>query len=307
MINSDSDWNAILAPQLAIAVAVLEEEHITRAAQRLGVPQPTVSATMRRLADEIGTPLIQASGRGVVATAAGRALLPAAREALAALRAAHGDIQEVVDPDRGKVAVGFLLNLGVNDVPRLLGAFLGAHPHVRFTLSQAPAAKLVDRLSRGELDVVVLVPLPESHDGFESIVLRDECLYLCVPAGHRYAARQSIDLSETADETYMALAAGHGLREAFDQMCSDGGFIPHLAFESEDVATLRSLVRAGLGVAVLPRADPATEAGVVTVPIDQPAARATVGAMWPTTHRLPPAARRFVTFLSESGAQALRE
>src|ERR1700733_9630657 len=127
-----------MAPQLAIVVAVLEEEHVTRAAERLGVPQPTVSATMRRLGDVIGTPLVQPWGRGIVATAAGRALLPAAREALMTLRAARHELQDVIDPDKGLVALGFLHTLGVRDVPRLLDASWPRTPTSRSTSSKDP-------------------------------------------------------------------------------------------------------------------------------------------------------------------------
>ena|SRR5277367_1678685 len=165
-----------MAPQLAIVVAVLEEEHVTRAAERLGVPQPTVSATMRRVGDVIRTPLVQLWGRGIVATAAGRALLPAAREALMTLRAARHELQDVIDPDKGLVALGFLHTLGVRDVPRLLDAFLAAYPDISFSLKQGPAHHLVNQMRAGALDIVIVAPLPDDTDGLESVVLRRKAL-----------------------------------------------------------------------------------------------------------------------------------
>lgn len=125
-----------MAPNLAIVVAVLEEEHLTRAAQRLGIPQPTVSHAMRRINDAIGSPLVHRVGRGIVVTPAGRAFLSAAREALMALRAARLELADVIDPDRGQVSLGFLHTLGVRDVPpagrrlpgRVPGRPLRAHP-----------------------------------------------------------------------------------------------------------------------------------------------------------------------------------
>ena len=82
VFDQDIEWFRLISPDLAIAVAVLEEQHVRRAAERLGVPQPTVSVVMRRLADAIGAPLVQPRGRGIVATEAGRAFLPAAQAAL---------------------------------------------------------------------------------------------------------------------------------------------------------------------------------------------------------------------------------
>lgn len=306
VINSDSDWFGLMAPQLAIAVAVLEEEHVTRAAERLGVPQPTVSAAMRRVGEVIGTPLVQPWGRGIVATAAGRALLPAAREALMTLRAARHELQNVIDPDRGLVALGFLHTLGVRDVPRLIDAFLAAYPDISFSLKQGPAHSLLDQMRAGALDVVIVAPLPDDEDGLESVVLRDEKLHLTVAADHPFAARSSIQLRQAAAEKYMALTRGHGLRQIFDKICADAGFVPELAFEGEDIATLRGLVGAGLGIAVLPPAI-TNDGTVVDIAITKPAAHRQVGAVWQTERRSPPAARRFVSFLAESGAKVLGE
>jgi len=137
-------------------------------------------------------------------------------------------------------------------------------------------------------------------------VLRDEKLYLTVAADHHFAARRSLDLRQAAGETYIALTRGHGLRQIFDKICADAGFVPQLAFEGEDIATLRGLVGAGLGIAVLPQTI-TNDGTVVDLTINAPAAHRQVGAVWQTGHRLPPAARRFVSFLTESGAKVLRE
>ncbi|MFD8628700.1 LysR family transcriptional regulator [Streptomyces hygroscopicus] len=305
MIDSDKDWLALMAPNLAIAVAVLEEEHVTRAANRLGVPQPTVSHALRRMNETIGAPLVQRVGRGVVPTAAGRAFLPAAREALATLRAARQELADVIDPERGQVCLGFLHTLGVRDVPRLLDAFLAAHPDVRFALTQGPALALLDRMRAGEIDVVITAPIPEDKT-LHSVVLRDEQLFLAVPAWHRLAQRETVELRQAAGERFIALTLGHGLRQVFDEMCAAAGFEADLAFEGEDVATLRGLVSTGLGVAVLP-GSPAPEEGVTYLPIGHPPAHRLLGGVWPATRRLPPPARRFTEFLIQSGREVLGE
>lgn len=104
----------------------------------------------------------------------------------------------------------------------------------------------------------------------------------------------------------MVLTRGHGLRQIFDKMCAEAGFVPELAFEGEDIATLRGLVGAGLGIAVLPPAI-TNDATVVDITITKPTAHRQVGAVWQTEHRLPPAERRFVSFLVVSGAKVLCE
>jgi LysR family transcriptional regulator, transcription activator of glutamate synthase operon len=305
VFDPDIEWLRVISPELVIAVAVLEEEHVRRAAERLGVPQPTVSAVMHRLADAIGAPLVQPRGRGIAATAAGRAFLPAAQEALISLSAARQDLQEVIDPDRGRVALGFGHSRGPRDVPQLLDAFLAAYPDISFTLKQGGVPAVLDQLRRGALDVVIVAPMPPADDRLESLVLAEERLCLTVASDHRLANRASVDLRQAAAETFVGLTREHGLRPVFDSLCERAGFVPHLAFEGEEHETLRGLVRAGLGVAVLPRA-PHHDPAIVEITLRDPQARRHVGAVWPKGRRLAPAARRFITFLTTSGAKVLR-
>jgi DNA-binding transcriptional LysR family regulator len=304
VFDQNNDWFRLISPDLAIAVAVIEEQHMRRAAERLGVPQPTVSVVMRRLADAIGTPLVQARGRGIVATEAGRAFLPAAQEALTHLGAARQDLQEVIDPDRGRVALGFGHSSGPRDVPLLLDAFLAAYPDISFTLKQGGAPALLDQMRRGALDVVVVAPMPLPDDRLESLVLAEERLCLVVASDHRFAKRASVDLQQAAAEKFVGLTPEHGLRQLFDTLCERAGFVPRLAFEGEEHETLRGLVRAGLGIAVLPRAKH-TDPALVEITLRDPAARRHVGAVWQKDRRLAPAARRFITFLTTSGKKVL--
>jgi LysR family transcriptional regulator, transcription activator of glutamate synthase operon len=305
MIDQNTEWLRLISPELAIAVAVLEEQHVRRAAERLGVPQPTVSVVMRRLGVAIGAPLVQRHGRGIVATAAGRAFLPAAQEALIQLRTAREDLQQIIDPDQGRVALGFIHSSGPRHVPRLLDAFLAAYPDISFTLKQGGAPAVLDQLRRAALDVAIVAPMPAADGRLESVVLAEERLCLIVAADHRFANRASVDLRQASDETFVGLTPEHGLRQVFDELCERAGFIPDLAFEGEEHETLRGLVRAGLGVAVLPRAtydDPS----LVEINLHDAAARRHVGAVWQSGRRVAPAARRFITFLTTSGAKVLR-
>ena len=303
MIDSDSDWFEVLAPQLRIAVAVLEEQHITRAAHRLGVPQPTVTSVMRRIGASIGAPLVQRSGRRVVRTAAGRAFLPAAQNALRSLAVARQEVGDVVDPDHGRVALGFVHSRGLRDVPMLIDAFLAAHPDITFELHASPRDELIDHMHNCAIDVAIVAPVP-ADPRLESVTHGDERLYLVVDIRHRLAGRHSVTLSEAAGESFIALTAPHGLRHVFDRLCDHAGFRPTLAFEGQEIATLRGLIRAGLGVGLLPRSlHP--EPGIAEIPISSPDAHREVGAVWIKDRQVPPATKSFITFLKDSGARVL--
>lgn len=305
MFDPDIEWLRLISPELVIAVAVLEEQHVRRAAERLGVPQPTVSAVMHRLADAIGAPLVAPRGRGIAATAAGRAFLPAAQQALIHLSAAGQDLQEVIDPDRGRIALGFGHSRGPRDVPRLLDAFLAAYPDISFTLRQGGAPAVLDQLRTGALDVVIVASTPPADDRLETLVLAEERLCLVVAADHRLANRASVNFRHAAGETFVGLTPQHGLRRVFDSLCEQAGFAPSLAFEGEEHETLRGLVRAGLGIAVLPPA-PHHDPTLVEIPLRDREALRRVRAVWQKDRRLTPAARRFVAFLTTSGPTVLR-
>jgi LysR family transcriptional activator of glutamate synthase operon len=138
----------------------------------------------------------------------------------------------------------------------------------------------------------------------ESLVLAKERLFLTVASDHRLAGRASVELRQAADETFVGLTREHGLRQLFDSLCERAGFAPELAFEGEEHETLRGLVRAGLGVAVLPRA-PHHDPALVEIALRDPAAYRHVRAVWHKDRRLTPVARRFSTFLTTSGAKVL--
>ncbi|MFP5022357.1 LysR family transcriptional regulator [Pseudonocardia phyllosphaerae] len=271
-----------LAPGLHRFVAVARTGHLTRAAEQIGVPQPTLSRSIARLEDELGVSLFRRAGRGLHLTAAGRTLLPRAEAALAELTAATAELAGDADPTTGRVALGFLGTLGLDAVPRLLRDFRREYPGVRIRLVQARHAGLLERLRDGSVDLALTSPLPD-ETGLESVPLAEEELRLAVPAEHPLAARTEIDLAEAADEPFLLFARGYGLHGTVLRWCREAGFEPRPAFEGGESGTLRGLVGAGLGVALLPVAAPI--AGVVEVPVRSPHTVRTLGMVRPTGDR----------------------
>jgi DNA-binding transcriptional LysR family regulator len=269
-----------LVPRLRQFVAVAREEHLTRAADQLGVPQPTLSRSIARLEAELGVPLFSRPGRSVRLTRHGRLLFEYSERALATLAAQLRLLAEETDPARGRVALGFLHTLGTDAVPRMLRDFRVTHPAVRFVLVQGSAHLLEARLRAGEIDLCLTAPLPD-EPGMITRKLDSQRIDLVVPAGHRLARRRGVRLAEAAEEDFIGMPPGNGLRTISDELCRAAGFQPRIAFEGEETATCRGLVGAGLGVALLPAlavtdADP----DVVAVRITEPRAARTVGLVW---------------------------
>lgn len=293
--HDTSQLTTHLAPTLALLRAVASESHLTRAAQRLGMPQPTVSRALARLSRELGAPVVAREGRGVHLTRVGNLLADAASEALRSLEAGCRSVVEELDPERGQVVLGFQHTMGSTLIPALLSGFRADHPHVRFGLVQGARADMLRRMLDGEIDLCLTSPLPSADDAVAAVALRDEPLRAVLFANHRLARRKKIGLAELADDDFIATRPGYGLRQIFTELAHESGFRPRLAFECEEVDTVRGLVAAGLGVALLPPADTGTADGTVELPLDPPSHR-TIGLAWPAQRTVPPAVRSFRDF-----------
>ncbi|WP_372482501.1 LysR family transcriptional regulator [Streptomyces bambusae] len=303
--EEDMAVTTVLAPRLAYFAAVARHEHVTRAAQELGVPQPTLSRAMVRLEQDLGVALFARKGRTVTLTTAGRTFLASAERAIGEIGRAAESVRADADPAAGKVAFGFLHTLGSETVPGLIRAFRADHPKVRFSLVQNYGEAMLERLRAGELDLCLTSPVPDAPD-LAARRLDEQRLRLVVPDDHRLAGRKRIRLAEAADETFVTLEPGYGLRRITDDLCAEAGFSPRVAFEGEEAETLRGLVAAGLGVALLP--PPAVaRPGVVELTVTAPRAVREIGVAWLDGHPDTPPVAAFKRFLLSRRGRLLPE
>lgn len=280
--SHEEDIRLLLAPRLAYFEAVARHEHVTRAAQELSVPQSTLSRAIVGLEADLGVALFARSGRSVSLTPAGRTFLSSVERALAEVGRAADSVRADADPASGRITFGFLHTLGSETVPGLIRAFRADHPGVRFQLVQNYGEAMIKRLRAGELDLCLTSPVPDAP-GLVARRLDEQRLRLVVPDDHRLAGRRRIRLAEAADETFVTLEPGFGLRRITDDLCAEAGFTPRIAFEGEEAETLRGLVAAGLGVALLP--PPAVaRPGVVELAVTAPRAVREIGVAWLDGH-----------------------
>ncbi len=290
-----SDWGANLTPRLAQFAAVARHEHLTRAAAELGVPQSTLSRGIARLESDLGVALFARRGRALALTPAGRTFLASAERALAAVEQAAESVRADADPFKGKVAFGFLHTLGWETVPELIRAFRADHPGVRFALVQNYGEAMLDRLRAGDLDLCLTSPVPDAPD-LVARRLDEQRLRLVVPEDHPLASRRRIRLAEAADEHFVTLEKGYGMRRILETLCAQAGFTPRVAFEGEEAETIRGLVAAGLGVALLP--PPAVpRPGVRELAVSAPRAVREIGLAWAAGRPDTPPVAAFRDFL----------
>lgn len=254
-------------------VVVAEELSFTRAAQRLHVVQSGVSSAIAGLEQELGATLFDRDRHSVTLTEAGRALLPEARAALAAARAAADAVSETTAGLRGTLSVGTMISTGPVDVPEVLGRFHQAHPAVLVRLWQAPggSSDMARAVADGTLDLALLSLPGEPPAGVELRQIAAEPLVLICAPGHRLAGSPSVSVDVLGGETFVDHPVGWGTRALIDRAFAAAGVDRRVAFEVANYATTAGLVGNGLGIAFVPASAAAEMPGVAQVAADSPA------------------------------------
>jgi DNA-binding transcriptional LysR family regulator len=263
---------------------------VTDTAARARLTQPALSRALRRVEREVGAELFQRAGRTLALTPAGHAFAEHVDAVLDRYDQGVREVRELVDPDAGTVPLAFLHTLGTWLVPRVIRGFREQHPRARFELRQHGEEGLVAELLDGTADLVLTSGDPE-RPAIEWHRLLVEPLRLAVPPDHRLADRTETRLADAADETFILLRPGYGLRATTEELCRQAGFTPKVGFEGEEVDTLRGLVTAGLGVALLPppqTASPSPHLRVTDVPSERD-----IGVAWLAGRDLPALSARF--------------
>lgn len=287
-------------------VAVAEREHVTAAAAELHVSQPALSRALARVQAHVGVPLFDRRGRRLRLNRYGRLYLAHARRALADLDAGTEALADATGTaGGGTVVLAFLHTLGSWLVPELLRGFGAAQPQIALQLAQGSASEMLAQLRAGDVDLILTSPRPDDPE-IEWKPLGREPLRAVVPPGHPLAARKRIRLADVAEERFVAMKPEYGLRGLTDELCAAAGFTPRIAFEGDDIGTLRGLVAAGLGVALLP--PPHSAGAEIAQPAtphlqlaDRGAAR-TLGLAWDRTRYRSPATETFRAHVAAHGA-----
>lgn len=253
-------------------VAVAEELHFTRAAQRLNIAQPPLSQQIRALEQELGVQLFVRARRSVALTDAGDMLLERARAVLSATQELPLELQRVARGEVGELRIGFSSTLPLTRLLRdVVAAHRKSHPGVALQLREMHTERQFEALREGDLDVGLVRFNGRAPAGIRLQVLRRDPLRLIVPVRHRFARRKSVAIAECRDEPFVGFPgdAGTGSGPMLKRLCAQAGFEPRIAQEAREATTQIALVAAGLGIAMLPAPMEAVQIdGVRHVPIE---------------------------------------
>lgn len=236
---------------LEYLIALDEERHFARAAQRCFVSQPTLSGQLKKLEEELGVLLVERSSRQVVMTEAGRAISAQARKVLAEAREVKGIAESFHDPMAGELQLGLIPTVAPYLLPLIMPWLKKAYPGLKLWLHEQQTHVLMERLRNAELDLLILaLPVPE-HD-FVEVDLFREPFQLAVPRDDPLAKQGHATLADLNEREVMLLEEGHCLREHALDVCFRAGATEYGAFHATSLETLRHMVGEGMGITLIP-------------------------------------------------------
>lgn len=248
---------------LGYFVAVAEEQSFTRAAARCLVAQPSLSQQIRALEREIGEPLFDRGPRSTTLTSAGRALLPYARDALAAVSGAKEEFAYRAGGLAGEVRIGLVDGIDTDTVGSILAAYTSDHSRVRLTIIGGTSIDLTQRVAEGRLEVAVVArPIGDlpPHLAHRD-VYREEVVAIRRATGRRSRAVTTLPVSDLADAPVITYNDASGVHPHIAKYLHEHGVTPQIICSTNDPALHRALAGNGLGTAITATADPGALAG----------------------------------------------
>jgi DNA-binding transcriptional LysR family regulator len=240
-------------------VAVAEELHFRRAAERLAISQPPLSLSIKSLEQDLEVALFERRRQRVFLTAAGRHLLDRARGILATVETTRQELRMAAGGSGGDLRIGVTASSGLMPfLHRALFTFRQQAPRVRLVLREMPSLAQIEALQQRELDLGI-VRKPDTPRGAEigfRLLCRD-ALMVAVHEDHPIAALPAVRMRQLRDESFISyplVGSGTLYQDSLQTLATAGKFIPNVVQEARDSSTIIGLVASGFGVAIVPAA-----------------------------------------------------
>ncbi|SES68556.1 LysR family transcriptional regulator, transcription activator of glutamate synthase operon [Salinibacillus kushneri] len=285
--------------QIKYFIKVAELEHVSEAAAELHVAQSAVSRQIANLENELGVKLFLRGGRKIQLTPVGEIFLERVKSAMVEFEKAEREIYEYLNPESGNIRLGFPTSLAAKTLPNVISAFRKEHPQIGFQLYQGTVSELTEAVISGQIDIAFVSPVPSHHEEVKGHIFFTEKMMALLPNNHEFANEPYLRLVQLRYEPFVIFRQGYHIREIIMKACSQVGFQPRIAFEGEDVDTIKGLVSAGLGVSLLPEITLNDLPMRDTKPVEiiEPNVSRTVGIILPSNREVAPSEQVFFQFL----------
>lgn len=263
-------------------IAVAEEMHFRRAAERLGVAQPALSRAIKYLESDLDVILFERTNRSVRITRAGEVFLEGCRELVASIDYTVSQTQLAHRGQLGSLRIGYTDNAIAGVLPIMLKAFQEREPGITVTPFHGPTIDQLRRLEMNEIDVGFITG-PVTKPGYEMITVQSERFVCIAYASHPITARQSIRLGELSGENFVhgSSAEWKYFHDYLFSLCRRAGFEPKIVQQAFNTAGILGLVASGMGLTVLTENSTiAMPPGLVVIPIEDVDEKLTTCAIW---------------------------
>lgn len=237
--------------ELEYLIALDEERHFHRAAERCFVSQPTLSGQLKKLEEELGVLLVERNNRQVAMTEAGQAVIRHAQSILNEVNAINEVANYFQDPMVGDVRVGIIPTIAPYLLPIIMTQLNDAFPKLKIWLYEYQTHVLLEKLQKSELDFLILALPIEKHE-FTELDLFREPFRLAVKKNHTLAKKKLINMGDIAQQELLLLEEGHCLRGHILDVCLLAGVKEQGQYHATSLETLRHMVGEGMGMTLIP-------------------------------------------------------
>lgn len=239
--------------QLNYFVALARLEHYTKAAEEIGISQPTLSHAIAGLEEELGVKLFRKQGRNVVLTKYGRFFLGYVEESMNVLELGVSKTKGMAGQTKGVIDLAYIYTLGSEFVPRLVGDFLRSHEELEteFHFTVGNTSELIQGLKDEKYDIA-FCSMMENEPEVSFTPVGTQNLVVVIPKQHPLSGRGEVDLEEAALYPQIYFTQGSGLRPVVDRLFEMAKIRPQIAYEIEEDGAMVGLVAQNFGIAVMP-------------------------------------------------------
>lgn len=287
--------------QLEYFIVLCQELHFTRAAEKLGIAQPSLSQQISLLEHEVGMPLFDRVGKKNILTDAGKVLLHHSYNVFHEISQAHAAISELQGLERGTLKIGSLLSVVNYLLSQTVIRFHNAYPNVELSVQGLRTGDIYKGLLQNELDFGIVF-LPLKHEDLKAIPLYKEELAFAIPIDHIIAKEPSASLEILKETPSILLPETYYLRQVVNEQCRSLNFTPKPVLEMTTMESIIQMVSKGVGVTILPKAylNYIDHLHIKTVPIKDPVITTQIGIAYRKNKHLCAASRVFIDQLIQT-------
>lgn len=242
--------------ELRYIVAVAQEKHFGRAAQRCHVSQPTLSIAIKKLEEELSVSLFDRSSSEVMTTEVGAQIIKQARKVLEETEIIRYLANQQQNELNGAFKLGLIFTIAPYLLPKLIIGLRQTAPNMPLMLEENQTASLTEMLKQGTLDALIVAE-PYQEPGIETIPLYDEPFFVIVPKGHHFEELDAVTSADLAEENVLLLTEGNCMRDQVLGSCTELAAKQRIAgltntLQGSSLNTIRHMVASGMGISLLP-------------------------------------------------------